>query len=363
MASMEREIEQLAKDAGADLVGFTDRSRLADAPPSGDLTYVLPSAQSAIALAVGMDLEAAERFIAKDDMWELNESHRQSYYKIRDASVAIHEYLETRGHEVATPYPNFEYRAETRQRDMVPPLSHKYVGVAAGVGWIGWSGNLLTREYGALVTLGSVVTSAELAPSPMVEEDWCSKCMICVATCPTHYMPKKEADVVEIGGRSSHYSHRRSTNRCTVSCGGCNNVRKETSKWSTWSPRTMPNLPGRDASEEAFDQTCDEEAAAAPMDFRMQAMVYSGVTNMHSWKDQNKIVDSGLSVLTCSLCQMVCMPGLDKRKQNYRALVDSGRIEEDDPRLLHPTGRVTDWVHPTLESIAAMAAEADAEQD
>jgi hypothetical protein len=74
MSSMESELEKIAKDAGADLVGFTDRARLADAPPSGDLTYVLPSAQSAIGLAVSLDQEAAERYIAKEDMWAFNDS-------------------------------------------------------------------------------------------------------------------------------------------------------------------------------------------------------------------------------------------------------------------------------------------------
>jgi Pyruvate/2-oxoacid:ferredoxin oxidoreductase delta subunit len=352
--STETEIEEIAKDAGADLVGFTNRARLADAPPSGDLTYVLPSAQSAIALAVSLDQEAAERYIAKEDMWAFNESHRRSYRKIEEASLAIQEYLEARGHEVATPYPNFEYREETRTRDMVPPLSHKYVCMAAGVGWIGWSGNLLTREYGALVTLGSVVTSAELTPSPMVEEDWCSNCKICVATCPTHYMPKQEEDVVEIGGVESHYSHRRSTMRCTVSCGGCNNVRKDTSKWSTWSPRVMPFMPGVREPDEAFDDRCDKDVATGdPADMRLQSMVGSGVTSVNSWEDVQRNMSSSLSVLTCSLCQVVCTPGLDSRKKNYRALVNSGRIEEGDPRLRHPTDRVKEWINPTLESIIA----------
>lgn len=76
--------------------------------------------------------------------------------------------------------------------------------------------------------------------------------------------------------------------------------------------------------------------------------------------------DNPLGVLTCSLCQVVCTPGLDSRKKNYRALVNSGRIEEGDPRLLHPTERIKDWVSPTLESIiAAMtpAAATDSDQD
>ena len=222
------------------------------------------------------------------------------------------------------------------------------------MGWIGWSGNLLTREYGALVTIGSVVTSAELAPSPMVEEDWCSNCKICVATCPTHYMPKQHEDVVQIGGRASHYSHRRSTMRCTVSRGGCNNVRKDTSRWSTWSPRTMANMPGPGEPDEAFDDRCDADVAAGdPTDIRMQSMVYIGDSTANSWEDVQRNIDSSLSVLTCSLCQVVCTPGIDSRRKNYRALVASGRVEEDDPPLRHPTGRFESWVNPTLESIMA----------
>ena len=129
----------------------------------------------------------------------------------------------------------------------------------------------------------------------------------------------------------------------------------------------MPNMPGVRESEEAFDDRCDEDVATGdPADLRLQSMVGSGVTSVDKWADVQRNMDSSLSVLTCSLCQVVCTPGMDSRRKNYRALVDSGRIEEGDPRLLHPTGRVENWVNPTLESIIAEmkpAAAADLELD
>ncbi len=38
MGTIDRYIEELARDAGVDPVGFTDRARLAAPPSSGDLT-------------------------------------------------------------------------------------------------------------------------------------------------------------------------------------------------------------------------------------------------------------------------------------------------------------------------------------
>lgn len=341
MPTMEQEIEALAKEAGVDIVGFTDKERLADAPPSGDLTYSLPSAESAIALAVGMDHDAVRKYLSKDDLWDLNHDHRDTYRKLKAAGIAIQEYLEDRGHQVALPFANFEYREETPGEFMRPPLSHKYVCVAAGVGWIGWSGNLLTTEFGALVTIGAVVTSAELEPSPMVEEDWCSDCNFCVATCPTYYMPKKQADLIQIGKKPVSYSHRRAAARCTISCGASNGIRKPHSKWSTWSYRELTDMPGPDKSDEEFIERCEEIAHEEPHNRRLRAMLDLGHNYTPDWDAYDRTVDE--LVLTCSMCQMVCMPGIDKRKENYGLLVNSGRVEKGDPRLLEPRPLIEDF--------------------
>ena len=42
MMSLKEEIVSIAQGIGIDKVGFTSKERLQDAPPSGDLGYILP---------------------------------------------------------------------------------------------------------------------------------------------------------------------------------------------------------------------------------------------------------------------------------------------------------------------------------
>jgi len=327
--TLEEELRQVAKNAGAEIVGFTDRDRLKDAPPSGNITAVLPTACSAIGFAVGISLEAAEAYVTKKDFITLNHEHSEAYKKLAVIGLAIGDFLKSRGFDVHVPLPNFEYREEYGAEKMTPILSHRYICEAAGVGWLGWSGNLLTREYGASILISSVVTSAELEPSPLVEEDWCSRCRICVATCPTFYMPKQEADEVSIAGKTARYSKRRTTWRCLISCSGCNGKKREGAKWSTWSPEYIDGLPGRNESDDEFNQICDTLTAANPNDDLMQGL-HTVHINKLGWEI---FYNFPKNALTCSLCQYVCVPGMENRQRLYRGLVKSGCIDAYDPQV------------------------------
>ena len=334
-SDLEQDISELATSEGMDLVGFTNLERLAKLPPSGDITSVLPSARSAVGLAVGLDFEASRAFMAKEDYFSRFVDYKDSYRKMKNAGLAIVRYLEARGYEAVSPYANFDHVDGTSPRQMTPTISHKYVCEAAGIGWHGWSGNLLTSEFGALVTIGSVITSAELTPSPLVEEDWCSTCRICVATCPTHYMPKQEADVVEIADKPVQYAKRRTALRCVIACGGAHSAKSPRAKWATWSDRNIEGLPGRLASDDEFDAFCERELKNNPDD-QLLSLTVDGrvVTQIPDWKTYDEIVDR--LGFACGYCQLVCVPGMDERRKLYRVLVESGRIKSDDPRLQPP---------------------------
>ena len=158
MMSLKEEIASMARRMGIDKIGFTTRERLADAPPSGDLGYLLPSARSAISLVVTLDKAAIRAYLSKADLMAHTRDHRASYMKVIEAGMAIRELLRERGYEAETSWPNFEYRKGQPFNALVPPLSHRYVAVASGIGWLGWSGNVMTPEYGATISLSSVVT-------------------------------------------------------------------------------------------------------------------------------------------------------------------------------------------------------------
>ena len=80
--SLKEEILALAHKMGIDKVGFTTKERLGDAPPSGNLTYVLASAKSAISLAVALDKAAIRAYLGKTDQAAHNIDHKESYMKV-----------------------------------------------------------------------------------------------------------------------------------------------------------------------------------------------------------------------------------------------------------------------------------------
>jgi epoxyqueuosine reductase len=61
---------------------------------------------------------------------------------------------------------------------------HKTAATLAGLGWIGRHCQLITREYGSWVRLGTVFTDMELPAASDVERSFCGNCSRCVDACP-----------------------------------------------------------------------------------------------------------------------------------------------------------------------------------
>jgi epoxyqueuosine reductase len=61
---------------------------------------------------------------------------------------------------------------------------HKTAATQAGLGWIGRHCQLITREFGPWVRLGTVFTDMELSCGPAVQRHFCGSCRRCVEACP-----------------------------------------------------------------------------------------------------------------------------------------------------------------------------------
>lgn len=61
---------------------------------------------------------------------------------------------------------------------------HKTAATRAGLGWIGRHCQLITRQFGSWIRLGSVFTNIELPCGPPIERNFCGRCTRCVEACP-----------------------------------------------------------------------------------------------------------------------------------------------------------------------------------
>ena len=63
---------------------------------------------------------------------------------------------------------------------------HKTAATRAGLGWIGRHCQLITREFGSWVRLGTVFTNMQLSFGRPMERSFCGRCTRCVDACPAN---------------------------------------------------------------------------------------------------------------------------------------------------------------------------------
>ena len=79
-------------------------------------------------------------------------------------------------------------RAEVKVFVDTAPVMEKPLAAAAGLGWQGKHTNLVSRQNGSWLFLGSIFSAAEITPNEP-EPDNCGSCHACLDICPTNAFP------------------------------------------------------------------------------------------------------------------------------------------------------------------------------
>ena len=192
MNELTEELKEMALTLGAFKVGIATTETLAGGPPSADLTYVLPEAKSAVCFALAFDQRLIDPYFKKEDHESLETNKVRTTTLANGIALEMAGFLQQYGYKAVPQAANFVYRMDTENwmMDMHPPISHRYLAVRSGIGWLGYSGNIITKEYGSAIVLASVVTDAELVPTDPLpeEENYCDECKLCLSVCSSGYV-------------------------------------------------------------------------------------------------------------------------------------------------------------------------------
>ncbi len=201
---------------GMDMVGFAPVSRWKNAPYLLSPPAILPEAKTVVVGAIHitdtwceMGGEPEPQDVSPGGWKDQNGLMDRTAYRV----VRM---LNDNGYQaIAVASSNiWRYREyEGIPSLFAPDLSHIHAATAAGLAEIGWCGLAITPEFGSRCRFISIVTDAELIPTPMYDgPQLCDMCGECIKHCPSLAMNKdfntQKPHVVEIGGKTFKYANK-----------------------------------------------------------------------------------------------------------------------------------------------------------
>ncbi len=208
-------------DWGADLVGIAPVERFSEAPQGHRPTDFLPQCRSVVSIGLHIFQGTADVWGEWDQPDKTNTPYLFYGYGLTnwESSRLVNrmaKLLEYRGYKTLAFMPTWissmtKYFDDTIVTgEIMTELSHRHAAVAAGIADFGLNGLALTPEFGSMQRFNTLLTSAELEPTPLydgpplcVPEACGSKC---VKICPVHAFSDTEMQTCSIGGKEKGYA-------------------------------------------------------------------------------------------------------------------------------------------------------------
>ena len=195
---MTQRIKVLAHELGCDLVGFANIERFDEAPIKMSPKGIMPTAKTVIVCAIHHPDATVELEGGLHGQSQVFESYTVQYtmnHKLDHISFEIGRFLDNNGYN-AVPIVSsniWRYRSYKELNAVFSPdMSHIYSAVCAGLAELGWHGMAMSPEYGPRNRFVSIITDAELEPTPLLPGGTlCDMCGECIRCCPTNSYRKE----------------------------------------------------------------------------------------------------------------------------------------------------------------------------
>ena len=206
------QVKKAALSFGADLCSIGPIERWKHVPADQNPLSIMPNAKSVVCIAFRME-RGAIRGITEGtyfsaytigNFYEINHVvapvvQRRVVSLLEDSgfeSVPVMYFSHNLGRGIGAPALDINGNPKPAPEIF---FNFRVGAVLAGMGEIGHSRMLLTREFGPAQRLYFIITEAELEPDPIVT-GICDGCMACVRDCPAKAIGKENNDNIEIPG-------------------------------------------------------------------------------------------------------------------------------------------------------------------
>ncbi len=360
MNKIEESIREFALKAGAGLVGMAGPERL-DGPPSLDPGYTLRGAKSVVSLVIPMNVPAIYDFLSKKSSGPHNVDQMRMNQRVHRIAGEVADYIESLGHKAKAVPANNTYRRALDPFCTRPSFSHRFGAVVAGLGTFGLSGNVVTKDFGAAVYLGSVVTTAVLEsdsslPARHAMDTRCRTCKLCDKSCTLRMFEDNEEEYLLLNGELHARGKRNNVDFCNLSCFGLHAISQD-KKWSNWGRHVvkewLDNQPDPQKSEYVRGMLMRQGAMSGDSTPRFEVIRRVGAKlwpreaiedSLPDYKDlpeaekdicdllvkaEERLGIYGLKdpyVLTCGQCALVCGPDFEETKKRFDLLTQSGYV-------------------------------------